>query len=325
MSLINKMLKDLEARQSGTQQPDPQSIYKGLRSTSRPPARRMLVVAILGGMLLAGVAGWFGWQHLRVQTPEASAPAVMPEVATAPAVVTAPVRPAITKPRKAVTANRTSRPAVTPAATTNASPSSPAIEFSNRTMTKEDQAENKYREGVQFIRQSRSEDAEQRLRAALALNPAHVHARESLAAVLVEQGRWLEAQALLEDGLRVLPNQVSFGFLLARLYVEQGKDAAGLQLLERLQPHAGGSPDFLAFMATLYQRTGRHADAVNYFKQATSARPAEGRWWVGLGISLEAVNDRDNGRAAFQRANALPLDPRLAEFVANRLQQLPSR
>jgi MSHA biogenesis protein MshN len=265
MSLINKMLKDLESRQSGTQQPDPQSIYKGLRSTSRPPARRLLVVAILGGMLLAGIAGWFGWQHLRVQTPEVSAPVVMPEVATAPVVVTPPVRPAITNSPKAVTANRTSRPAVTPAATTNASPSSSAIERSNRTMNNEDQAENKYREGVQFIRQSRSEDAEQRLRAALALNPAHVHARESLAALLVEQGRWLEAQALLEEGLRVLPNQVSFGFLLARLYVEQGQDAAGLQLLELLQPHAAGNPDFLAFMATLYQRTNRHADAVNYF------------------------------------------------------------
>jgi len=192
-------------------------------------------------------------------------------------------------------------------------------------MTKDDQAENKYREGIQLIRQARPDDAEQRLRAALSLNPAHVHARENLAALLVEQGRWLEAQALLEEGLKVLPNQASFGFLLARLFVEQGQDAAGLQLLERLQPHAGGNPDFLAFMATLYQRTGQHAEAVNFFKQATSARPVEGRWWVGLGISLEAVNDRDNSRAAFQRANVLPLDPNLAEFVANRLSQLPSR
>jgi len=324
MSLINKMLKDLAARESGTLRPDPQTLYKGLRSTGRPSARHpLLVVAVLGGLLLAGVGGWFGWQHLRVQAPEVSAPAVMPEVATAPVVVTPPVRPVVTKPRKTVTASRSTRPAIAPKRRSD--PAAASIELSNRTMTKEDQAENKFREGIQLIRQSRPDDAEQRLRAALALNPAHVHARESLAALLVEQGRWLEAQALLEEGLGLLPNQVSFGFLLARLYVEQGKDAAGLQLLERLQPHAGSNPDFLAFLATLYQRTNRHADAVNYFKQATSARPAEGRWWVGLGISQEALNDRDNARAAFQRANAMPLDPRLAEYVSKRLTQLSSR
>lgn len=321
MSLINKMLKDLETRQSGTQPPDPQSLYKGLRSTGHPPARRrLLVAAVLGGAILAGVGGWFGWQRLSVLPPEASEP---PTVATITAVVTPQVGPTTTTPRKAVTASRSTRPAVAPMP--HSDPAAATIELSNRTMTKGDQAENKYREGIQLIRQSRPEDAEQRLRAALTLNPAHVHARESLIALLVEQGRWLEAQASLEEGLSILPNQISFGFLLARLYVEQGKDAAALQLLERLQPQAGGNPDFLAFMATLYQRTSRHADAVNYFKQVTSARPVEGRWWVGLGISLEAVDDRDNARAAFQRANALPLDPRLAEYVANRLKQLSSR
>jgi MSHA biogenesis protein MshN len=324
VSLINKMLKDLEARQSGTQRPDPQSLYKGLRSTGHPPVRRRLLVAsVLGGAVLAGVGAWLGWQRLNIQPPEASVPTTTTEAATVPAVVTPPVRPATVNPRKAVAASRPTRPVVTP--TPNSDPAGTAIEFSNRTMTKEDQAENKYREGVQLIRQSRAEDAEQRLRAALALNPAHVLARESLVALLVEQGRWLEAQVSLEEGLSILPNQISFGFLLARLYVEQGNDSAALQLLERLQPQAGGNPDFLAFVATLYQRAGRHADAVNYFKQVTSVRPVEGRWWVGLGISLEAVDDRDNARAAFQRANALPLDPRLAEYVATRLKHLSSR
>lgn len=324
MSLINKMLKDLAARQSGVTLPDPQSIYQGLRPTGLAPAHRRLfiVVGILCGLVLAGIGSWFGWQHLRVQPPEASTPVTTPMAASVPAVVAEPAQPESSKVRKAVVANRPTRPVAKPVL----SPASSAsIELNNRTMTKDDQAENKYREGIQFIRQTRTDDAEQRLRAALALNPGHVNARESLAALLVEQGRWLEAQALLEEGLKVLPNQVTFGFLLARLFVEQGKDAAGLQLLERLQPHAGGDPNYLAFMATLYQRTGRHADAVGYFKQVTSARPAEGRWWVGLGISLEAMNDRDNSRAAFQRAKVLPLDPLLAEFVSNRLTQLPSR
>ena len=324
MSLINKMLKDLEARQSGTQPPDPQSIYKGLRSSSRSPVRsRLWVVVLLGGVVLAVAGGWLGWQSWRASAPDVSAPTVTPETATAPAAVTPPLRTETPKPRPAK-ATHPSKPMVSASASHTPAPAT-AIEVNSRGLSKEDQAENLYREGIQFIRQSHPDDAEQRLRAALVQNPAHVLARESLAAVLVEQGRWLEAQSVLEEGLRILPNQVSFGFLLARLYVEQNKDAAGLQLLERLQPHAGENPDFLAFMATLYQRTGRHAEAVNYFRKAMTTRPVEGRWWVGLGISLEALNDRENARAAYQRANTLALDPRLAAFVAERLKQISSR
>jgi MSHA biogenesis protein MshN len=241
---------------------------------------------------------------------------------TGPAVVTPQPNASTPARRKSPATVRQSSPlAVSGSAGTGPAPA--AIEVTGHPLTAVEQAENKYREGVKSVRQLRAEDAEQQLRAALALDPKHVQARETLAALLVEHGRWLEAQAVLEEGLRLLPNQASFGFLLARLYVEQGRDAAGLQLLERLESHAGGEPEYLAFMAALYQRTGRHADAIRYFKQVTAARPTEGRWWAGFGISLEAQSDRENARAAYERASALALDPRLAEYVADRLKQLP--
>lgn len=327
MSLINKMLKDLETRQSGMPRPDPQSIYQGLRASgaSSNHRRRNLAIVVTAALVLIVVAGWLGWQRFHQTTaPDTTAPVSTTLAPTGPAVVMPQSKTSTPARHKSPAAVRQpSRPAVSVSAGTAPVPA--AIEVTGHPLTAEEQAENKYREGVKSVRQLRLEDAEQQLRAALALDPKHVHARETLAALLVEHGRWLEAQAVLEEGLRLLPNQASFGFLLARLYVQQGKDAAGLQLLERLEPHAGGEPEYLAFMAALYQRTGRHADAIRYFKQVTAARPTEGRWWAGLGISLEAEGDRENARAAYERASTLALDPRLAEYVADRLKQLPSR
>jgi MSHA biogenesis protein MshN len=325
MSLVNKMLKDLEARQAEVRKPAPQSIYQGLRVASHTSRRRRLPWALLlaGGLVVssAGVGGWWAWSRYRPAPPPI---AVAPPATSAP--VASAVAPVEAKP--VVAPARKPRPV---ARTRNLPPvaakgkGSMAIAVTGHPLTPAEQAENMYRDAVQRVRQLRTADAEQQLRSALALDPKHVHARETLAALLVEQGRWLEAEALLEEGLGLRPDQVSFGFLLARLYVEQGRDTAGLQMLERLRPHAGGDADFTAFLATLEQRTGRHADAIGHYQQATSARPAEGRWWAGLGISLEAENQRDAARAAYERASALALDPRLAEYVAERLKQLPGR
>ena len=328
MSLINKMLKDLEARQADLRRPDPQSIYQGLRASGTGAARdrRRVVVVWTGAavLLLAGVVGWLGWQRYGRQP--------QPEVAAQPATVAVPTGPLL-EPKPAVKPV-VPRSRVAPARTVAAAhPAAPArkdqavadIEITGHPLTKAEQAENAYRDAVLLVREHRANDAEQRLRSALALNPQHAYARETLAGLLVEQGRWLEAQTLLEEGVKLLPAQASMAFMLARLYAEQGKNAAALQLLERVQPQAGGDPDYAAFMAALYQRTGRNSDAIKSFRQAISARPTEGRWWAGLGISLEAENDRDGARAAYRHATDLNLDPRLAEYVTDRLKQLDDR
>jgi len=331
MSLINKMLKDLEARQSDLRRPDPQSIYQGLRTSGTAPARgrRRLAAGVAAiVVVLGGIIGWAGWQRYS-RPPEAvtAAPPTNVAIPAGPLIPSKPVaQPVAPKPRRpSVTAKVLPHPAEK-ANAEQAKKDQPAdIEITGHPLTNSEQAENAYRDAVLLVRQNRANDAEQRLRTALSLNPQHVFARETLAGLLVEQGRWLEAQTLLEEGIKLLPSQASMAFMLARLYAEQGKNAAALQLLERVEPEAGGNPDYTAFMAALYQRTGQNADAVKAFRQAITARPTEGRWWAGLGISLEAENDRAGALEAYRRATALSVDPRLAEYVAGRLKQLEDR
>ena len=80
MSLINQMLKDLEARRP---QPGPAG-YVGSPQTQRGPSRQRWLVALLGGglVLLALLSGWLVWE--RFAAPSAVAASVPPIAQAAP-------------------------------------------------------------------------------------------------------------------------------------------------------------------------------------------------------------------------------------------------
>jgi len=90
-------------------------------------------------------------------------------------------------------------------------------------------------------------------------------------------------------------------------------------VLEKVRAEGANQPEYLALLATLYQRAGRQADAVETYRQALGQRPQEGRWWLGLGISLEAQKNWTAAGEAYQRAKASVLDPKLARYAEQRL------
>jgi MSHA biogenesis protein MshN len=101
MSLINKMLQDLDAR--GT--PKDGELPGQVKPVERPPYRpnRRLIVAAVGGAVAAVALGWLGWSQLhRAPRPAAAVPAPVAAVQVAP-VVTGPVQaaPVVTGPVQA--------------------------------------------------------------------------------------------------------------------------------------------------------------------------------------------------------------------------------
>lgn len=347
MSLINKMLTDLETRKDlppGARITKP--IFADLRPATRARGRSHRV--LLSALVLAGlaVAVFFAWQQWgeawradlqalqnRIAGAEPKAHtlpvvevAVAPQpVATTPAVKAQPVEPEAVEPK--VTEPKPAAPKPKPRAAKRALASEDQTSFEKtaRPWTAQEQAENRYRKAMGYLKQKQRNEAEAELQAALSADPRHTPTRELLVGLLLENGRSDAAQRLLEQGLSAVPSHTVFAQLLARLYVEQGADAQAVTLLEKYRSSSERNPEFMALLATLYHRAGRHADSAAAYRQALSARPQEGKWWAGLGISLEAEKQWRPAYEAYTRAQAAGLPPAVDRYVEQRLAALKGR
>ena len=193
-------------------------------------------------------------------------------------------------------------------------------------LSSDEKAESEYRRAIDLLRKGRMADVEKHLKLALNANEAHTPARELLAGVMLQQGHWREAQQLLEQGIDKVPAHFPFAQLLARVYVEHGADQKALTIMEASRRAAADHPDYVAFLAALYQRAGKHAEAVKTYNQAVALNPQEARWWLGLGISLEALQDWNAADAAYQRAiDRGGLDDNLLKYARQRLAMLKNK
>lgn len=345
MSLINKMLQDLDARgpQAGA----------GQQAEVRPVTRRersaLPRAALLGALalLLAGAAA-FGWQYMqRRQAPMPLAPkvlvvlpAVLPPVAPAapPAPVEVEVAQLMAPPRPVAGArakpDRTvSRPAEidrsvdrkAPGREPAKSPAAAAAEpvpAQGKLVNVQQRAENEYRRALGSLQEGRGGEAIAGLEQALAIDPRHQAARETLIRLLLEGRRQDEAMRHLQLGLGLDPAQPAMAMMLARWQMEKGGPA--VETLQRTLPFALGNGEYRAFLAAVLQHGQRHREAAEQYELALRTAPQNGVWWMGLGISLQAEQRLAEAKDAFTRARAAGnLTPELETFVERKLQQLP--
>jgi MSHA biogenesis protein MshN len=195
-----------------------------------------------------------------------------------------------------------------------------AVERKLRTLTQADQAEEAYREGVQSLQQNRVDQAQEKLRFAVATDPQHVEARELLAGLLMRRGALVEAEPLLNDGLAANPEHYRFAQLLARIHIQRGASKQALTLLEQSQPYAETDAEFFGFLAALYQRAGQHENAIKAYTRAVTINPQQSQWWLGLGISFEAKRNWNAAYRAYRRAVASrQLNRKLGRYARERL------
>ncbi len=341
MSLINKMLQDLDARAG---QPGVTPLPGDVRPVVAPERRvPVLRVALLGGALLAVVAGVAGWKML--QTPPApvvaAAPArtaVLVEMPAAAPVQVVDVAPPVALPapepepepvpesapepvaRSAPAAKRVARAEPAAPAPRRIAPARPEATV-GRMQTAPQRAENAYRRALSVLEDGRVTEAIATLQSALAIDPRHEPSRQTLVGLLIEAGRPDDAMRQLQAALVLDPRQPSLAMLLARLQLERGGPA--IDTLLRTLPHAAGNGEYHAFLAGVLQREGRSREAAENYQAALKRAPANGVWWMGLGIALQAEKRDADAAAAFTQAQASGmLTPELQAFVERRLRQL---
>jgi MSHA biogenesis protein MshN len=354
MSLINKMLKDLDARAG---QPGAAPLPADVRPVTAPERRGpVLRAALVGGALLAVGAGVVGWKTMQAAPTPTPAPAVlaaapvpartavvvdMPAAAPVQVVDVAPAVPVPTPqpaPEPEPAPEPTPAPAPAPAAkrvtpvapaptakpaprTVSVAKTVPAAPATGRTDTPSQRAENAYRRALGVLEDGRVTEAIATLQAGLQIDPRHEAARQTLVGLLIEAGRPDDAMRQLQAALAIDARQPALAMLLARLQLERGGPA--IDTLMRTLPYAAGNGEYHAFLAGVLQREGRVHEAADHYQAALKRSPGNGVWWMGLGIALQADKRDAESRAAFTQAQASgTLSPELQAFVERRLGQL---
>lgn len=184
-------------------------------------------------------------------------------------------------------------------------------------------ADRAYRKGVDYLNRNRMAEGEERLRAAVEQQPEHSAARLALAGLLMSQQRILEAQSVLEDGERAGGFNDQLAQALSRIYVDMGLEEKALRLLEQHKAKGVENPDFMATLAVLYQRQGRFNESASAYRVALAKRPAEGRWWLGLGLALESTQQWHAASMAYAQAvNSSSLPTTLLAYAEKRLAEV---
>ena len=350
MSLINKMLQDLDARGgAGEQLHQPE--VKAVPGVERDGRTALLAAGGAVAVLVLAAGGWLGWKYWQgrvaaravTTAPVAAAPAapVTPPAAPAAqapaALVTQPAPPASAavvldaqpaphrkheaqdKHAAAHAAKAAARALA--AARHGAKPAAPEGGEIVHELSPLQLSENTYRRALVSLQEGRVSEALADLDRALEINPRNDAARQTLISLLLENKRTDDAIRQLRLALGIDPRQPGLAMVLARLQLERNGPA--LETLQRSLPYAENSADYQALLAGVLQRQQRHAEAIEHYDIALKLAPQNAVWWMGLGISLQAEHHNAEARAAFARARELAsLSAELQSFVDRKLELL---
>ena len=342
MSLINDMLRDLDARRAHPAAGNRallQNVSIDSRMAHRDKLRLMggsliLVALIIAAPLITDTLEVFDWGRpggtvtttpiaLPAQTPKRPQRAIKPvELPTRAA-----PRPAPTAPTPRKTASTPEEPAVAaqledndPA--TQASSLPPDDQAPTGIVLQRTPAEHTYRQAAAAAAAGNDQAAIVQLNTLLEEHVDHLQATQLLASLYIRQQQPAKAEALLEQALARQPLHTPFARLLARLLITDQRHTAAIMRLESALPGAANDADYQALLAGLYQRTGRSADAVQHYAAALQLDAEQGEWWLGLGLSQQQLGNREAALGAYRRALQFPLDASLRDYVGKQLRQL---
>ena len=343
MSLINRMLQDLDRREALDA-----GEAKAVRASSAKRARSEWFWRALAVLLTAALA-WMGWVAIQLvprkplvtelayraasdalerSEPKPAAPAPVAQIALPTPVPAAPVpQPAVpslppeslrleTELRTPLT-ERAAPVAEKPKLTVAAPPAA------KRPKERLSTAETHFRRATVLLKDARAGEAEEHLQAALQVDPSHTAARQAYVSLLLEQQRISTARGLLLDTLGADPAQAPFALALARIYA-MGRDYAGaLAVLDRAASGGQTSADFQAFRGAMLQRLGRHEEALVAYQNSVREGTPPATAWIGYAISLEAVGKRSEAAQAYRQALTTgPITAEAREYAESRARAL---
>lgn len=354
MSIVNQVLNELEKR--GVNSPLGEAEIRSV--TPRRKSHRALFALLGGGLLVVlAAAAWYAGRAKSVVPDKTVAViasrAVLASPGPAAAIVAVPVEgetleasgvpvvspsfdslrgkpllevqseeePVVVPEVKQAVRRKSQRAPAQVAENTESQPIENLEQF--KTISPQQRAENEFVKANRAVQEGRANDALAGYKEALLADPTYKPARRAWVGLLVSMKQNNEAEQVLYKGLRHDSHDAAFAMMLARLQVERDAVPLALETLQKTLPYAEGQADYQSFVAALMQRLSRHDEAVAHYQIALKLAPNTGLWLMGMGISLQALQRKEEARDVYQRALASnTLRPQLQAYVQQKLNEL---
>lgn len=192
-----------------------------------------------------------------------------------------------------------------------------------RTAAADASGQDDYQRGLRHYNRSEFRQSVAALASAVEKAPQLAGAHYLLASALLQLNERAAAEAQLVQALQIIPDSAELRRLYAHLLLDRGDLRGALAVLRQSMPAVNDEPEYHALIAAVAQELDDHAQAVQVYRQLVEVVPANGVWWMGMGISLEALAQPEDALVAYRQAldgRALATD--LRQFVAGRIQSL---
>ena len=338
MSVINKMLRDLDARRSAAAPQQPRATPELLRGTASVPGlgrtRRFpwLAAAAVAAALLLALAGWIVWQS-RSGGHEGTAPAALvalPAVPPAP-----PPEPAVSEPQpgnggRASPGAEAPRQAAPASTAGGGKPKRSAVDEAAAAAPLQQRAAAATGAAPVTSQPAAVKPAASSAAAATAPAPSQPAQRAAAVQEALAQAQGLWAQGSRESAMELVrealataeragaadPEIQLLARELARMELAQGRAGQALELLTRLEPRLANQADLWALRGNAAQRLGRHGEAVLAYERALQLRADEPRWPLAAAVSLAALGQLDAAARYVAQARAAgPVNPEVLNYL----------
>ena len=297
MSLINQVLKDIEKRRGQTQYARQSDIAGMFAENSRHSYKWFTVLSIIFiAIAILGIASWWFWLKHKKEvysyqlTPKQTVALVQwKKISTTP------------KPHYSVS----------------------VMTKVKLPQTQDQIASIHYQKAMQAIDEGKYDDALQILKDIIKTVPYYPLARQQLVILLIKQNRIVEAQQWLAEGLKQMPDYVPFVELNARILLMHHQVEQALEVLETVSPAITQYPEYYVILADVEQQLGNNKVSASLYERLLQYDSSNSYWWMGLGINLERMGQRNLAVTAYARALSTgSLSFNLTNYIQRRLNQL---
>ena len=158
---------------------------------------------------------------------------------------------------------------------------------------------------------------------ALVLDSSQHQARKQLAALYYGQGALAQAADVLAQGIVLYPKEWDFSLLLARVQQFAGMNSEALASLDIIPDSSELAREKWIHQSDIAQQLGRFELAEHAYRRLSQQEPKQGKWWMGLGFSLDSQGHYQAAVTAYKTALSLSgLSVEAVTYIDNRLAQL---